>query len=108
MVGAGLAVNCQNYRSRSIRSPIVPDPPNPGSLSACHSEIDCREERLTPRQCEVAQLLAEGKSMKGIADVLHVTPRTIAFHKYKTMEDQALKSTAELIQFAIKNRIVVA
>jgi DNA-binding NarL/FixJ family response regulator len=67
-----------------------------------------RPKSLTPRQCEVVQLLAEGKSMKEIADVLHVTPRTIAFHKYKTMEDQALKSTAELIQFAIKNRIVVA
>jgi len=63
---------------------------------------------LTPRQCEVVQLLAEGKSMKEIADVLHVTPRTVAFHKYKTMEELALKSTAELIQFAIKNHIVVA
>jgi len=63
---------------------------------------------LTPRQCEVVQLLAEGKSMKEIADVLHVTPRTVAFHKYRTMEELALKSTAELIQFAIKNHIVVA
>jgi DNA-binding NarL/FixJ family response regulator len=63
---------------------------------------------LTPRQCEVVQLLAEGKSMKEIADLLHVTPRTVAFHKYRTMEELALKSTAELIQFAIKNHIVVA
>ncbi len=67
-----------------------------------------RPKSLTPRQCEVVQLLAEGKSMKEIADVLHVTPRTIAFHKYRTMEELALKSTAELIQFAIKNHIVVA
>jgi len=63
---------------------------------------------LTPRQCEVVQLLAEGKSMKEVADVLRVTPRTVAFHKYRTMEELALKSTAELIQFAIKNHIVVA
>jgi len=63
---------------------------------------------LTPRQCEVVQLLAEGKSMKEIADLLNVTPRTVAFHKYRTMEELALKSTAELIQFAIKNHIVVA
>jgi DNA-binding NarL/FixJ family response regulator len=67
-----------------------------------------RPKSLTPRQCEVVQLLAEGKSMKEIADVLHVTPRTVAFHKYRTMEELALKSTAELIQFAIKNHIVVA
>lgn len=66
-----------------------------------------KAKSLTPRQCEVVQLLAEGKSMKEIADVLHVTPRTVAFHKYKTMEELALKSTAELIQFAIKNHIVV-
>jgi DNA-binding NarL/FixJ family response regulator len=63
---------------------------------------------LTPRQREVVQLLAEGKSMKEIADLLNVTPRTVAFHKYRTMEELALKSTAELIQFAIKNHIVVA
>jgi len=67
-----------------------------------------RHKPLTPRQCEVVQLLAEGKSMKEIADVLHVTPRTVAFHKYRTMEELSLKSTAELIQFAIRNHIVVA
>lgn len=67
-----------------------------------------RSKSLTPRQREVVQLLSEGKSMKEIADVLHVTPRTVAFHKYRTMEELALKSTAELIQFAVKNHIVVA
>jgi len=67
-----------------------------------------RPKSLTPRQCEVVQLLAEGKSMKEIADVLRVTTRTVAFHKYRTMEELAIKSTAQLIQFAIKNHIVVA
>jgi DNA-binding NarL/FixJ family response regulator len=63
---------------------------------------------LTPRQREVVQLLAEGKSMKEVADVLNVTPRTIAFHKYRIMEELSLKTTAELIQFAIKSRILVS
>ena len=63
---------------------------------------------LTPRQREVVQLLAEGKSMKEAADVLHVTPRTIAFHKYRIMEELSLKTTADLIQFAIKSRILVS
>ena len=66
-----------------------------------------RSKTLTPRQREVVQLLAEGKSMKEVASVLNVTPRTIAFHKYRVMEELNLKTTAELIQFAIKSRILV-
>jgi len=64
-----------------------------------------RAKALTPRQREVIQLLAEGKSMKEAAQVLHVTPRTVAFHKYCIMDQLNLKTTAELIQFAIKSRI---
>jgi DNA-binding NarL/FixJ family response regulator len=66
-----------------------------------------RNKSLTPRQREVAQLLAEGKSMKEAADILRVTPRTVAFHKYRIMQDLGLKTNADLIQFAIKSRIVV-
>lgn len=62
---------------------------------------------LTARQREVVQLLAEGKSMKEAADILNVATRTIAFHKYRIMEDLKLKTTADLIQFAMKHRIVV-
>lgn len=66
-----------------------------------------RAKALTPRQREVVQLLAEGKSMKEVATVLKVTPRTVAFHKYRVMEELNLGTTAELIQFAIKSRILV-
>jgi len=66
-----------------------------------------RAKTLTPRQREVMQLLAEGKSMKEVADVLNVTPRTVAFHKYRIMDELNLNTTAELIQFAIKSRILV-
>ena len=66
-----------------------------------------RAKVLTPRQREVVQLLAAGKSMKEVADVLHVTPRTVAFHKYRIMEELSLKTTADLIQYAIKLRILV-
>jgi DNA-binding NarL/FixJ family response regulator len=62
---------------------------------------------LTPRQGEVAQLLAEGKSMKEAANILQVAPRTVAFHKYRIMQDLGLKTNADLIRFAIKNRIVM-
>jgi DNA-binding NarL/FixJ family response regulator len=62
--------------------------------------------RLTLRQREVLQLLAEGKSMKEAADILQLTPRTIAFHKYSMMERLGLETTAELVQHAVKLGIV--
>jgi DNA-binding NarL/FixJ family response regulator len=72
-----------------------------------NSQGRARRKTLTDRQREVMQLLAEGKSMKEAADSLNVTPRTVAFHKYRIMEELGLKTSAELIQFAIKNRILV-
>lgn len=65
-----------------------------------------RRKTLTLRQREVVQLLAEGKSMKEVADILKVTPRTVAFHKYRVMEELRLKTTAELIQFALRSNMV--
>lgn len=61
---------------------------------------------LTIRQREVIQLLAEGKSMKEAADILKVTPRTVAFHKYRIMKELGLKTTADLVQYAVKSAIV--
>ena len=66
-----------------------------------------RSKALTERQREVLHLLAEGRSMKEAADILKITPRTIAFHKYRMMEDLRMKTTADLIQFAIANHILV-
>ena len=61
---------------------------------------------LTPRQREVVQLLAEGRVMKEIASLLGVTPRTVAFHKYSIMRQLGLKSSAELVQYAVKHGLV--
>jgi DNA-binding NarL/FixJ family response regulator len=66
------------------------------------------DKELTPRQSEVIQLLAEGKSMKEAADILKVSPRTIAFHKYKMMQELGIKSNAELIRVGIKKHYLVA
>ena len=63
-------------------------------------------EKLTARQREVLQLLAEGKSMKEVAGILNVTARTVAFHKYRMMEQLKIKTNAELIQYAIRNHVV--
>lgn len=67
-----------------------------------------RHKALTPRQREVIQILAEGKSMKEVADVLKVSPRTVAFHKYQVMKELQIKTTADFIRFSIKNRIAAA
>ena len=63
---------------------------------------------LTRRQKEVLQLLAEGRSMKEAAFILNVSPRTIAFHKYTMMENLHVKSSAELVQYAMKNSFMAA
>jgi len=65
-------------------------------------------EKLTLRQKEVLQLLVEGRSMKEVAFMLNVSPRTVAFHKYTMMEHLRLKTSAELIQFAVKEDMVSA
>ncbi len=61
--------------------------------------------RLTARQREVLQLLAEGRSMKEAAHILNVTPRTVAFHKYRMMEDFNIHTNAELIKFAARQHV---
>jgi DNA-binding NarL/FixJ family response regulator len=96
----GAAVRGKSYVTRQIARGMQESfIRNPHSRSRLRS--------VTPRQRQVVQLLAEGKSMKEAADVLKVAPRTVAFHKYRVMEDLGLKTSAELVQFAIKNRIVV-
>jgi DNA-binding NarL/FixJ family response regulator len=59
---------------------------------------------LTVRQKEVLQLLVEGRSMKQVANVLKITPRTVAFHKYSMMEHLDIRSSAELISYAMTSR----
>ena len=61
---------------------------------------------LTPRQREVLQLLAEGRSAKEIAASLAISARTVEFHKYQMMETLGLHTNAELIHFAIKHGLV--
>jgi len=64
------------------------------------------EKRITLRQAEVLQLIAEGKSMKEVAYLLHVAPGTVAFHKYRIMEELGVKSNAELLEYALRRHMV--
>jgi len=66
------------------------------------------QERLTERQREVLQLLAEGKVMKEVGGILNMTTRTVAFHKYRIMEVIGARSNAELVRYAVRNHMIAA
>jgi DNA-binding NarL/FixJ family response regulator len=71
-------------------------------------EIVYEDERLTQRQREVLQLLAEGKVMKEVGGILNMSTRTVAYHKYRMMEVLGAKSSAELVKYAVRNHMVAA
>ncbi len=95
----------EGVKGRSYVTPLLTQGKMSGSfLQGAHRQK--RPLKLSARAREVLQLLAEGRSMKEVASILDITPRTVAFHKYKTMEQLQLKTNAELIQFAIKRRLI--
>jgi len=61
---------------------------------------------LTPRQREVLQLIAEGRTMKEVASILKISPRTAESHKYEIMQVLGLQTTAELIQYAMRSKLI--
>ena len=63
-------------------------------------------KKISPRQREVLQLLAEGKSAKEIASILNISTRTVEFHKYRMMEQLNIKTSAELVRYAMKHGII--
>ena len=79
------------------------DPSHWSKRNSSHPET---YRALTIRQREVLQLLAEGRSMREVGHSLGVTPRTVAFHKYRIMESLGLHNTSELVRYAVRHRIV--
>jgi len=65
-----------------------------------------RSRRLSPRQREVLQLLAEGKTSRQVAKRLRMTRRTVFFHKYQMMKTLGARNNADLVKYALRNRIV--
>ncbi len=94
-----VALEGRTYVTPMIMQDMVTLLANGGQPSAASA-------KLTTRQREVLQLLAEGHSMKEVANILDLSPRTIAFHKYRIMEALGLKTNADLVQFAIKHGFV--
>jgi DNA-binding NarL/FixJ family response regulator len=61
---------------------------------------------LTPRQREVLQLVAEGKTTKQISAALNISPKTVEFHRNSLMDELGVRTTAELTRYAISRGIV--
>ena len=90
-------------RGHSYITPLITE----GLVGALmHGEDRGPGQELTPRQREVLQLLAEGRSMKEVAGLLNLSTRTVAFHKYRMMEQLKVRSSAELVQYAVKHHII--
>jgi DNA-binding NarL/FixJ family response regulator len=102
LVGLRIVLRGGTYISQSVSKDTV------GFLVRQESELIEEGDRLTERQREVLQLLAEGKSMKEVAAILKVATRTVAFHKYRMMELLRLRSNAELVQYALRHHFISA
>jgi DNA-binding NarL/FixJ family response regulator len=64
------------------------------------------KSRLTPRQREVLQLVSEGRSAKEIGAILHISKKTVEFHKSAIMEELSLHTTAELTRYALEHGLL--
>lgn len=67
-----------------------------------------RSMRLTSRQRQVLQLVAEGRTMKEIAAALNVSARTAESHKYQMMQALGARTTADLVRYAVQIGLVPA
>lgn len=94
-------------RGKSYLSPMIAKDTVDFLLRQDKKLVD-EADKLTERQREVLQLLAEGKCMKEVAAVLNLTTRTVAFHKYRIMEVLNVRTNAELVQYAIRNHLIAA
>jgi DNA-binding NarL/FixJ family response regulator len=95
----------QALQGRAYISPMVAGGLVNGLLDILkHAEKKTAE--LTPRQKEILQLIAEGKSAKEIAGILNVSPRTVEFHKYRIMEIAGVRTIAELTRYALTHGLV--
>jgi DNA-binding NarL/FixJ family response regulator len=91
-------------KGRSYVSPLIAKGMLNHALNQEPGDSGSRE--LSAREREVLQLLAEGKSMKEVAAVLDISPRTVEFHKYRVMELLGVKTNAELVQYAIRQGLI--
>lgn len=91
-------------KGRTYVTPLIAGKLLHAYQSGAHSGTDAVLS-LTSRQREVLQLVAEGRSVKEIAAILNISTKTVEYHKYRMMEDLGIKTTADLIRYAVKEGI---
>lgn len=78
------------------------------SMAEGYATLFARRQDLTPRQREVLQLVAEGRTIKEIAMLLNISPKTVEFHKAQIMFHLDLHTTAELTKYALAHGLTSA
>jgi DNA-binding NarL/FixJ family response regulator len=87
-------------------TPLLKDALPDLSLKELRQSSDVFAKDLTPRQREVLQLVAEGKTIKEISSALQISPKTVEFHKNALMNEIGLRTTAELTRYAISRGLI--
>lgn len=77
-------------------------------LSSEEGGMFSQRQELTPRQREVLQLIAEGRTIKEIAALLNISPKTVEFHKAQIIFHLNLRTTAELTKYALAHGLTSA
>jgi DNA-binding NarL/FixJ family response regulator len=89
----------RRFLSASIRTPALDE-----LMNETRRHVKDTIE-LTPRQREVLQLLVDGRSAREIAAVLDISPRTVESHKYQMMDELGVKTSAQLVHYALRHKL---
>ena len=95
-------LNGQHYMTPSVTKDMMGATLHPSERPVCKRPVTA----ITPRQREVLQLIAEGKGTRSIASMLHISIKTVEFHRTNIMEELNLHSTAELTRYAVSEGLV--
>lgn len=93
----------ESFISPSVSGKILQDYARRAEMNTRGSETYAR---LTSREREVLQLLAEGRSNREIADLLYLSIKTVQTHRAKIMEKLGMKSTGELTRYAMRKGLI--
>lgn len=87
-------------------TPLLRDALPHTTLQELRQSLDVFARELTPRQRQVLQLVAEGKTIKEISSALQISPKTVEFHKNALMNEIGLRTTADLTRYALSRGII--
>jgi DNA-binding NarL/FixJ family response regulator len=106
LVSAVKAVQCDNtFFTAKVAEIVLTSFMNNGERTYARESLG---GRLTPRQCEIVQLVAEGRSTKEVATLLNISVKTAETHRANLMRRLNCHSAAELVRYALRNQIIEA